>query len=465
MKSFLSVLMALVMAFACIGGVFAEGTGTLNIEAEVHIDKDALLSLPGTTEENKQQIALAADLLNVLKANLLTDGKVFQISLKAEDDALLDIGLKADGQGITLSSSLLGSKVIYLSAEVMKQLMQAGQAGQSAQIPGGFNVQEITEVIKGLDKEQIAKDVSECVQDFSAKIQAKVGEPETGSYEVDGMVFTTKVPVNLTFDELMEMVITFAKNIVTKDSLSPLMKVLAKDKDVGAALDKKIEEIKNMPAEEKFDMNIAVYSNETGDTYLAADVSRKAKAEGEKDEVFHLGLGTVGGKTIGLYTGDNPGGTQNFYFEATAEKNVNMEGTFDAKDSNVHMLVHAGPGISDSVVTVKASDATVMAHSNVQIQDGEGGFVYEWYYNDLEKAVITVNGKVSKGSEITSKFEGEGITVIPFEKLFDQKDTSTMSSLAMELSGQIMTAMNTLIKHLPEDTAKMLTQMMIPAQQ
>ena len=54
-------------------------------------------------------------------------------------------------------------------------------------------------------------------------------------------------------------------------------------------------------------------------------------------------------------------------------------------------------------------------------------------------------------------FEGVEITNIPFEKLMDTNDTTTANQIQMVMMSSLMSAITTLSKNVPEDTAAWLT--------
>lgn len=459
MKSFISVLMALVMAFACIGCVSAEEQRAVTVEITASLDKEALSAMPGMTEESKQQIEFFSDILNVLKLNAVIDGQAIQMDVMAEDDKLFTLAGRKDNKGITVASSLLGNNVIQIVPEKMAQLMQSAGGTGMPQISGSFDIQKIIEIAKSLDMKKVSADMLECVQDFIGKFQAKVGEPETGSFEVDGQTFTMKVPINMTVDELLEMGVSFFKGIVTKESVAPLMKALAGDKDIGAAIDKWFEEAKKTPEDQKPDMEMAVYANESGDSYFVVDITGK-KQEGSQQEIMHSGSGKIGGTTIYIVKyAAKDGGSFDMNMTATEDKNVNMTFKLESAQMNMDVEMHAEPGFADSVAVVKAGGMEVKTHSHTTVNDNGTDFILEYFFNAAEKAAITVNVKAFKGGEITAKFEGDDLQVIPFEKLMDKEDSSAVSQLAMEAMGQLTGALTTLKNHLPENTGNILVSL------
>ncbi|WP_337236121.1 hypothetical protein, partial [Vibrio cholerae] len=77
---------------------------------------------------------------------------------------------------------------------------------------------------------------------------------ESGEFTVDGLAFTAKIPLNMTYGELMELILTCAKDLLGKESVKPLVEMFAKDSDPVAELDKALENLKNQPAEEKYEL-------------------------------------------------------------------------------------------------------------------------------------------------------------------------------------------------------------------
>ena len=84
-------------------------------------------------------------------------------------------------------------------------------------------------------------------------------------------------------------------------------------------------------------------------------------------------------------------------------------------------------------------------------------FALAVFMGDAEKALVSVTGSAGKGGEKVSAYDGDGITVIPFEKLMDGTDTSASTTLQMSMLNGVMQMINTLTKNLPEESASWLS--------
>lgn len=457
-KSILAFVMALVLAFGCIGGVSAENvnteakkTGPVTFDAEFGMDTEQIAAFTGSamTEDNKKALKLMGDLFSVLKLHAVVDPeqKAGEIMLKADDDILVSGGLKADAKGITLASSLTGDQVVLISVALIKEF---AKQLSSAQAKGGFNIQELISAVKGLDREKVGKDLTAVFQEFAGKIQAKIGEPETGEFSVDGMTFTARMPVNITYEEMVDALAGVLKGVLKAESLQPVVQLFAKGEDLGAKLDAKLEEGKKKLAEDRITTSLYVYSDEKGNTYAAIDMSQESGMK------IHYGAGAVDGKTlVNLNMAGKDGEKADFHM--TADDNAaDAQGEFEAQGAKATMTVHGQKGQSESVVEVTQGEMSVKTVTTVKVADGKGTYDSAWYLNGNEKAMFFLKLSAAKGGELTLKYEGDGLTVIPVEKLLGRDNQSVMGSLALSVAGNLAEALSKLIRHLPEDSAQLL---------
>lgn len=464
MKSFVSLLTALVLAVACIGCAFAEDLPALTLEAEARIDKDVLQEIPGLADESRQQAGLVADILNALKFSLVISGNAGQLTLKTDKDTVADLGLQADENGINIASSLLGDKVIQVPREAIQSAVQTQSDAGADAAANGIDPKEIAEAVKKLDPQKVAEDLVECFQNLTAKIELKIGAPEAGTWEVDGMTFTAKVPVNLTFDDMMELFEGFAGDFLGRESVSPLTQIKYKGQEVGPLILRKIGEIRKMPENRKPEITMTAYMNDNGDTYFTVDTLRKGAGKDGGDEILHAGFGQTGGKTVSFLNGEAKKGTFRYSITADNAGIMDMEGDIDAEGSKGHMTVHAESDFAEADTVIQAQEREIRSHVLVKTTENGMEATEEVYLNGMDKPLVTMSLKLTKGGEVTSRFGEDGVTVVPLQKLMDTNDSSTLTSVLMEVYAHFPEAMNVLYQVLPEESVAMLKQMIQPRQ-
>ena len=142
-KSILSMVMALVMAFSCIGLAAAE-EGTISFDAKISADIPALMAqsgeAPAELPEDAQQALKAVNaILNTVTLKGVFEKDAGEVALYAGDDLMLSIGAKKTEEGATIASTLLGNQVLFLSNEMVQQMQQQiqQQASTSATASAG----------------------------------------------------------------------------------------------------------------------------------------------------------------------------------------------------------------------------------------------------------------------------------------------------------------------------------------
>ena len=307
-KSILSMVMALVMAFSCIGLAAAE-EGTISFDAKISADIPALMAqsgeAPAELPEDAQQALNAVNaILNTVTLKGVFEKDAGEVALYAGDDLMLSIGAKKTEEGATIASTLLGNQVLFLSNEMVQQMQQ--QIQQQAATSATASAGSLNE-LQNIDKEQLGKDVAEIAEKLSKAFSEKVGEPENGEFTVDGMTFTVKTPVNITYAEASELILNSAKELLGKDSMKAVLKAFSQKGDPIEEIDKAIEKIKNQPAEEQPELSAAIYSNDKDDNYVVIEMTKKTAAtetEEAKEEKVYFAEGLADGTVKILLTAD-----------------------------------------------------------------------------------------------------------------------------------------------------------------
>lgn len=433
-----------------------EAAEAYSFEAKISLDAETLGAMMGGGE-TAEQVKMISALLDVLTIKGVSLGDQAELEVYAGADLALTLGAKSTAEATTIASSLLGSSVLAISAEQMQNMMQAGAASAS-----GMDFTKLTEAIEALDKEQVNKDCAEIGEEFLAAIAAKKGETETGEFTVDGYTFTTRTPLNITYDELMEIELNAMKALLSKESLKPVVDVMSNGTDLAAEIDKEIEKLKTATEEEKYNLVLAIYTGEADNAYIAGEMSKEAS-----QEEIHVGAGSVDGlvkvnvqATMEGTTMDIAvSGVENGAFEmkaniADGDTTAVITGTGDA-DNNI-----------DLVFEIKSPSAPMTIHVAVaDAGNDRKNLTAELFFTGMDKALLTVSGTAGKGGEILSVFEGENITVIPFEKLMDSSDQETMNTIATTVLTNLFNVVNVLKQNVPEEVGTWVTQMFMSLMQ
>ena len=476
MNSIISILAILAMLVTSMGGLTAKLETPVSVEMSIQADGEALLQMAGAdtaTPEAAQTYTLITDVLNVLKLRGVADKNTIELDLLAEDDPLITIGARGDENGGTIASTLLGSKVFFVSQEIINMYKEAILTSlKEALGKQGSNGTDLFEAFKSLDFQKITADLGEIGQKFMASFQEKIGTPEKGEFAVDGFSFTTKVPVNMTYEELMILMLNSTKEFLTKDYAVEFLNKIGVKEDMGAKVDEAIEKVKNTPEEEKIDMTLAAYMNDDGSTYVSVDLKGKTEtalgmtkeggeaATEKRDMEMHVGAGQVDGLTRIIITSKS-GEETNFIFNVTGgAENAEITGNITGKGTKMDVNAVINKYGMDMVITAEGGALAMPMKYHVSARkEGEKMVeTVELFFNNMEKALLTYNITAGKGGEFLSKFEGEGIETVPVEKLSGENSTE-VQSLQMTMFSSLLQGVNTLKDHLPENSADMLLQM------
>ncbi|MBR3335351.1 MAG: hypothetical protein IKG23_13765 [Clostridia bacterium] len=496
MSSIVSILLAIALAFTSMGGMTADLEDTVSFDAKITLDADSIMTVFSQapegelTEEAQQKLeeqkelgAAIADIVSCLTLRGAARKDAAEVVLLAgdSDSVALSIGMKKDDTGVTVASSMLSSDVIFISDELLqeaqekqekqKQQMQelqqmlaeigaasegeeqttAAQSLQSA--ASGLDAQTVAGILEKLDKDQIVKDIEEAGKKLSEGIEAKKGETETGEFTVDDMTFVSKTPVNMTYPEFVEFLLTSAKELAAAESLKPLID--ATGRDIGAEIDKAVEELKNQPETdwpEVFDLT--AYTDADNCAYYVCDMTKPAKETEAEPEELHIAYGEVEGQIRVKFIRN----------QAESKLAVNLSGvresTFDLsaamENKAGHTEIHAGCDEAGNFnVFYKTDDGKQAVKIEIKAEQTEAdrhGLGIAVYLNGAETPMIQVSGSYGKGDEMVSVFEGEKITATPAEKLMDGESTES-ASLGLKAGAGLLKTVMVVTKNVPQKTA------------
>lgn len=472
MNSIVSVLLAIVMAFTSMGGLTANIEDTVSFDAKITVDAEAIMALSGQTEqeglpeaaqkqleEQKETIRVIGDIISSMTLRGVASKDAIEAALLAGDSVALSVGMKKGDAGVTAASSLLPNNVILFSNELI-QMVQAEmekqkaqgllQNGQSPMSTSGMGA--AAEALQNLDMEQLAKDVEEAGKKLTEAIEAKKGETETGEFTMDGMTFVSKTPIDMTYPEFVELLLTSAKELAAKESLKPLIDVTGKD--LGAEIDKAIEELKKQPETEYPEVFVLeIYADADNCTYV---VNEMVMADGE--EILHIAYGDVEGQSKAKFIRNK--GEEKMMITGSSVKG----GAFDltanivSKTGNGEIVANKNEAGNISMtcsITDGKQDAKIVVNTEKQEND-RSGIVFDLYFGNAEKPLLSFTGSFGKGGELVSVFEGEKITVNAAEKLMEA-DSKEAAMLGTTLIAGIMKTVMVVAKNVPEETGNWIT--------
>ncbi len=466
MTSLFSVILVIVMAFSSIGGVTGNLEEPVSFDAKVDVNVEALLAATGeqgeVPEESMKAAKAVEDILGAITLKGFADKESAELDLYAGEDVMLSLGVKNSDTGATFASSMLGKNAVFVSNELIEKVQQ--QMTSSMAAGSSTDMQAMTEQLQNLDKEQLEKDFKEAGEKMENILAEKLGETETGEFTVDGITFTGKTPVNMTYTEAAEAALNIVKELAAKESVQPIIKAFSQGTDIAAEIDKEIEKLKTQPEEEKPEMQIVFYTNAEQYQYAVIETTQKTAATEEtpaKEEKAYFGFGTIDGQGRGHIVITTEKQTMDMTIvtvkaeDGSVEVKLNMTGDDVAADA---VCTRDAAGNIDMVENVTTKDTKVKVTVKTEGADTDRTqFALAVFMGDAEKALVSVTGSAGKGGEKVSAYDGDGITVIPFEKLMDGTDTSASTTLQMSMLNGVMQMINTLTKNLPEESASWLS--------
>ena len=481
MNSLASIILAIVMAFSSVGGMFAGSEEAVSFEAKIGVNAEALMQMAGSAggaltgitgtaagagtaesaeaaEEAQQTFKVVGDIMNALTLKGVAAKDTTELEILAGEDIALSIGVKNTEEGALLASSLLGDNVVSVAAQTLEQMQQEMMSAMTSG-SAGVNMDAVAQM-QNLDQEQMTKDFMEVSEKLEQAFEAKKGETETGEFTVDGQTYTSRTPVNMTFGEFLELLLTSMKELLGKESMQPVLQMYGKDKDIVAEIEKALEELKNKPEEELPEMTLAIYTDGAV-SYYTCDLDMKANAEGTaKAGNTHIGFGEAEGKVKAQINFEQE--------QQTGEIGIVLD---EAQNMDVTAVIHSAQG--DATITA-AKDAAgnldlvadiisggtkaKLIAKGGPLEDERTGFSMEMYMEGSEEPLLAVTGTAGKGGEIVSAFEGEKITVLPIEGMLSGTDKTSESKLQMTMVANLMKTILVVAKNLPADSAAWLTQ-------
>ena len=462
MKKMLSLILIVVMTLSCIGGMAESLEEPVSFEAKISLNTDVLKkAVAGDSEipaDTAKALTAIRDILDVLTLKGVADKDSLELGLFAGEDEVITLGVKGAEEGITVVSSFIKGLALNISKEQITAV--------TAQNTSGPDMQALIAAVQNLDEEQIRKDAEEIIEKLEKAFEEKKGETETGEFTVDEMTFTSKTPVNMTYTEMMELVVANVKDLLAKESLQPIIKALGQNVDINAELDKALEKIKAQAEEEKPEMQITLYTDADQCEYATIDLVSTTPATDEKpanEQKVYVGFGKVDGLNRSRVTMNDNKMNMEILVTGKDDGSIDEKVTVNSEEATAVATVSrdaAGNFTMEETVTSKDVKVKIVAKGETAEGDRKN-FAVDVFYGDEADALVTISGTAGKGGEKFCTFEGDGITVIPVEKLTDSSDTSAYTQLMTSAQTGLMSALGTLMKNLPKESSAWLMQQLM----
>ena len=276
MTNLIAGLLSLILALTGLCGNLA-GSGVekaVSVDAAVSVEGEftPLLSILTDDEGKLAKVADSLpgiiDLVNALSFHYVgapTFGRL-AVDVKGEPASSITVGANAAGDGWNVTSTLFPSSVLSVSQAELDQLSGAAAqdvSAQAASAAGGITLD--ADALKDLDVEAVTKAVNDALSELSNTFLATAGEPETGSFTVAGVEYTSRTPYSITTKEAAAALLTAAKKVITDPSVAPLLAKVTQA-DPAAKLDEAFETVTAADDADVAPLEAARFTNEAGDT-------------------------------------------------------------------------------------------------------------------------------------------------------------------------------------------------------
>ena len=476
MNSLLSGVIAFIIALTSICG----GIGNANVpqpvtvEAAITLDGDAApvvtmlssLSLPIPAEKAEKIVPLVTAVQNVLRAvslRFVAKPDAGQLDVMANGNSLATVAVQANeaGDGWNAVSSLFPSTQLTVTNETLKSFTNS----ITASVPqvSGFSLDSLKE----LNLDAVVPVVTTAVGEVLAAFQASAGEPETGSFTVNDVEFTTKIPYNMTTKEAALLVLNKAKEVLSDENVAALLAKLPV-KVSADSLDGTIEQITN--SEPTANLDAATYINESGAhamQILLLDENNTGitfcymSAEG----VVTIDLDMLGQLTVKLVSDSNAkkyslsasmdmNGSKSILNGAVtvlSESEVKLEAAVSASGQMFGLNVTGTKGENQYSLSGSITYNLIPIFIDAALSGSEAGadlvFSLRLPTSDTAPLVLTFKGNVNFDNE--PAFEvAEGANTVAFEAL--SQDQEAAAAFGQEVQASVMNLAQTFQQLFPD---------------
>ena len=444
MNNLLSGILAIIIALTSMCGGLANSNveKAMIIDAGITFDGDATTLLSGMMqtggEDQTEQINATIDgikeLLKAITLRFQADKTTGQMAVLINGEPASSLTVKANdaGDGWNVISTLFPSSMLTVTQATIDQMqnsfMKTGSQSSSLDL----------DMLKQLDVQALTQVVSEAFGEVAAGFTGSAGEPETGSWEIDGVVYTTKVPYNITTKEAGLLILNAVKKVMSEETLSALLTKINPSFSV-ASLDEAIQQLQDGDESTMQPLAIAAYANEDGNNCM--EITLGTEEEGldfilaQAASITKVSLKGLGLDSAITIDGENK--TVNFNVTiASGDKTVVVSGTLAAVSDSEF-------SIAFSITTAKDNTPKSAISANLSLAMSEGRFDVNGNLSfnyipvtikgfvttaedrtDLELALsipmsadapptLTIKGSMTYGD--APAFDADGLNIVPFE--------------------------------------------------
>jgi len=468
----LSVLLSVMLMFGAVSGSLTGLDVPVDVEAQATLDAGQVSAMldeyaaaaaeedspvdQKKTEQYKRIAALLEQALNVVSFKSGADHGVFALSVDTDDSVLLNTVLRSDDNGVTLESSMLPQTLIGLSAnETEAALATYDRESRS------YKLIRLLQALSQLDRDLVRDDRLGYREQFQNGILQYAEDEEQGEFAVDGYTFTVKRPVVLTDVELFELAMDTLRDYMNVDSLQTVLVAAGLSDEPLDRMEKELTDLRELPEEEHFKTDMAIYSAENGDRYIVVDLDRDSNEEGRAATKALFRMGAVAGKTIlraEIVTND----VRSNYLAASFAENGNFELELElqndirlsaARDDNRDFSGALTAQLNGRMVTVSAD--------TVHMDDGIA-FAVNVHLDGEMDPLFEVHGTARQGQPIAAEQPQDKKTA-DIVQLVNNEAYDDAVDIQVQLGGSALLATMELISELPEEAAADVRDSMLEA--
>lgn len=439
MKKLIALLVALLLAFSCIGAVAEEasafslsklGVPAFTATSSISIDQEqamALLPMFGVPDEYAGIVQALLPVVANLGARLVYNGSgAGQFDLLLKDTSVVSAALSMSESTLSLVSNVIPSYVLTVSTDAIKNLVE--------QVSN-----QLSSEVEKLDMEAIMNAAMKYAGEFMETVQSTltIGEAEVGEFVIEDVTFNAKVPITVDAKAVAVAALNMVKKMAQDEAFASIL-ASAGEVDL-SKLDEAIANVENSTEENTPDIAFDIYSavNEdgtaSGDTAVVVTVDTKTEQAGVVN-VTVLAVQPV--------------------IEAIVEAPtlaLNCVAVVTLNESGLSLDVDA------TIQGLYIGDEAVITFTEQGIHEEEA-----LYFMNEESPLLTdVTDIVFGTGEVTMDFDAEGKIVLPVEQLMTDEEGQLSGGLLMDvMSNGLSSLIGNASSAMPEEVANLMNFLM-----
>ena len=422
MKKMLALLLAMLLALSCTLALAetaeAPAFQGLTIQSEYDVNIDALNNLltgMGMDENTMTIVDAVASIIDQAGEKLVISNQGAQAELLLKDASLLNMVALVGQDGITLGSNLVPSYALKISpADMLRMLADMIEKQEAA--TGGLDMAVLQEALTG----HFQNFINTCM---GAVAQ---GEPEQGDFEMDGVSYNVRVPMTIDMATIVEAANTLVNDLNNDENVKAALEKL-QGMGVNMNLEGSSEPVDtaNLPAVTvDMYMNIDESGNQSGATLVAVNVT----LAGEADPATTVYV-TVNGNSVTVDANFISANTQVIF---NGEQDEADPMAFSCRlDAYVNEAYFGVAGVSAS------TDQGMQFDAYLYVLDSENALA-------SEHGTLTLNGELTLGVS-------DSATVLTLADLNGEKASDTITGVAMDAFGGLMSILPAASEQMPEE--------------